>query len=401
MLALLLAFLLRAGFDLACSPPGQPPRQLAFPDEQQYWQIARSLVYGGGFQDEQGNLAARMPGYPLFLAAATQAGGDYALHIARLAQAAVAAAGCAAGVILAVRLAGIAAGFLAGLLLACDPFGIFFSHLLLHETLAGCLLLLLVLASWPLLSPGAGRWHHWALAALCLVGCVYVNPALIGVPIGWGLLLGLGSAGRKRWLGAVALVVIPLLALVPWAVRNRLVLGEWVWLTTRGGISLYDGQGPQATGGSDLAAANALPEIQHLSETQQNRFFVQRSWEQMSADPARVLRLAAHKLARMWSPWLHAEGYRGPALQAISMGWSVPVYLLALLGVWRLRRQGWRLAILVLPVIYLSAVHMVFVGSVRYRVPIMPILDLWAGIGAIELWHWMRWRHSAGGRLAG
>jgi hypothetical protein len=50
--------------------------------------------------------------------------------------------------------------------------------------------------------------------------------------------------------------------------------------------------------------------------------------------------------------------------------------------------------LLLAPAIYLSAVHMVFVGSVRYRVPIMPILDVLAGVGALGVWQLMTSRRS-------
>jgi hypothetical protein len=64
---------------------------------------------------------------------------------------------------------------------------------------------------------------------------------------------------------------------------------------------------------------------------------------------------------------------------------TVPVYLLAIIGVW----SAWRgtpsdrmLVLLVLvPTIYFCGLHLIFVSSVRYRAVIMPLLALVAGLG--------------------
>jgi hypothetical protein len=93
---------------------------------------------------------------------------------------------------------------------------------------------------------------------------------------------------------------------------------------------------------------------------------------------------------------LHAEEFDGWRLQAISVAWTVPIYGLALLGLWRLREQWRRVLLLLTPVIYLSLVYMVFVGSVRYRIPFVPVLDLLAGIGLCGL-VWARRREGADG----
>jgi hypothetical protein len=39
--------------------------------------------------------------------------------------------------------------------------------------------------------------------------------------------------------------------------------------------------------------------------------------------------------------------------------------------------QGWLLV--VLPIVYFTLLHMVFVGSLRYRVPVMPFMMVLAG----------------------
>jgi hypothetical protein len=64
---------------------------------------------------------------------------------------------------------------------------------------------------------------------------------------------------------------------------------------------------------------------------------------------------------------------------------TLPVYLLILLGAWDRRQDRRTLLVLLGPLLYFAALHMVFVSSVRYRIPgMVPALGL-AGIG------WDRW----------
>jgi len=136
-------------------------------------------------------------------------------------------------------------------------------------------------------------------------------------------------------------------------------------------------------------------------------------------DPARILRLAPLKFGRTWSPWLNAADYQVPLVNLALTLWHVPVYVLALLGlVWGWRGAGgqrprelstgaprlsgtpteavetagtrrlWYLAVLA-PIVYFALVHTLFFGSVRYRVPLMPLVYVWAAAGAVPV---LRWR---------
>ena len=47
----------------------------------------------------------------------------------------------------------------------------------------------------------------------------------------------------------------------------------------------------------------------------------------------------------------------------------IPVYCLIIAGVWNRRRDVRALVLLAGPLVYFCAVHLVFVSSIRYRIP--------------------------------
>ena len=107
-----------------------------------------------------------------------------------------------------------------------------------------------------------------------------------------------------------------------------------------------------------------------------------------------MLELAAVKAARFWSPWPNAEGFRSPALAVASALVTLPQFALLALGVWDRRRDRRALVLLAGPLLYVFALHLVFVSSMRYRIPAaVPALGL-AAVGlkrvAVRAGRWIR-----------
>ena len=113
-----------------------------------------------------------------------------------------------------------------------------------------------------------------------------------------------------------------------------------------------------------------------------NRSFRRRALDWARRHPGRVIRLALEKGRRMWSPWPNEASFSRPLL-----GWSmfftyIPAVVFGIIGVARSFGRGWGYALAWLPAVYLTALHMVFVGSIRYREPAMMALAVLAA-GAV------------------
>ncbi len=386
LLAFGLALLVRVGWVLVRYGGEHAPEP--YPDETAYWLSARSLASGRGLRDEFGFRATYMPAYPAFLSLFVPC--ERSALWAGLAQAVLAAAVAPATAFLAWRflawsdgtgvdadagrrqaLAAAAAGAAAAL----DPFLVYFSGLFLTEAVFASVLV----AAWaalvgPATGAGARPVRDGLVAGLLLLACVMLRPSAVFLAAAGAAVLVLRHGPVRGPGGTAVLVAVMAAGLLPWALRNQQVLGQRVWLTTRGGISLYDGFRPGADGSSDLAHTKLMPEAQGLSEPEWDRFFRRRAVEAVKQDPVRSIRLAGVKLLRTWSLRPNVESHRGGTAAVVGAAWTLLVLLSGAVGVVRRRRAVGACLALLSPVVVTTLLHMVFVGSVRYRVPVMPML---------------------------
>jgi hypothetical protein len=188
----------------------------------------------------------------------------------------------------------------------------------------------------------------------------------------------------------VAIVAAALMA--PWWARNAQIYGRFVPTALWMGASLYDGLNPRATGASDMGFLND-PEFWPLDEEAQDALLRDRALAFARTHPARVLELVATKAGRFWSPWPNAEDFRSPVLALASAAFMLPLYALIALGAWDRRRDLRTLTLLSLPLMYTFFLHLIFVSSMRYRVPVaVPATGL-AAIGLERMW--ARWGSDA------
>ena len=132
-----------------------------------------------------------------------------------------------------------------------------------------------------------------------------------------------------------------------------------------------------------------MPELAELDEAAQDRALRRLAVEQMRANPGRVFGLAGRKFLRTWSLTPNVTEYSSGLVAIASAGYTAVVLIFAFVGLWRSWaakpddrkvRSGRRLQLLIwMPIVYFTLVHCVFIGSVRYRVPLMPLLAISAG----------------------
>lgn len=413
VLILLIAFLLRLGAALTWQRAAEAEGRLfRLGDSHSYWTLAEHLGHGRPY--EYGSSEARIfraPLYPLLLAPLTRISNENAaVGWARV-------LGCFLGTVavglvalLALRLGGIHAALATAALAAIYPSAIGMSIIVLSEALFMPLMvgyLLLWQRAWVAVSPK----QFWGMSFLagCLAGAaVLTRPSwLLFLPFvcGLGLVLGPWRTRHARiFLGTLLGLS---LVMAPWWIRNASITGHFVPTTLQVGPSLYDGLHAGATGASDEGMAfmksiiaDQQREDARASEppksTLEYRINARAqgmalAWAQ--AHPGEVLRLSGRKFLRIWSLWPDGGDAGSPAIRwAVTLS-CFAVLLLAIRFNWALRpRFSWIYSFCWLPCIYFTLLHMVFVGSVRYREPGMFVVLALAGCALSQ---WMKRTHAS------
>ena len=381
------------------------------PDQAEYLALGRNLLHGQGLKFFDPRFAEevwafRTPGYPLLVAAC---GGS--VRTVRVAQAFLDTSTVLAIYLLARRWLRSGASLVAAGVVAVNPFLIYFTGLILTETLFTAMLawgmvLLLGRADTETNRSTAVGWGGtflWLTGVLLLVLSILVRQSAIALPLVLVVVAALvnrrqGAPYHRRWplpVGATV-VLLTLLALLPWAWRNYRVLGRWVWTTTNGGITLYDGLNPDATGASDQSFVRSMPQLRAMGEVGRSEYLSDLATQFARQQKRRAVELAGLKAARTWSPVPLSQEYGDWKYRAVGLLYTLPLYLAVLLGLLRGGGSGPALppaakVFLLLPAIYFTAVHMISVGSLRYRVPSEPPMAvIAASVAALPAASWKR-----------
>lgn len=363
-------------------------------DSAGYWHLGERLAAGEAYAIyDPPRYVLRMPGFPAFLAVSMAVSGGSPL-VARLLLAVVGTAACGLVYVLGRSLFDKRVGLVAAGLAAVSPVMIGFSVVILSETLFALTLLASLIAmarvaQTALTREQRGQGLAWAAAAGVLVAAAtYVRPTWIVA----GPLFAVAYAAwarRSRWQVALrggVLVLCQFAALAPWAARNEAVTGHWVWTTLWVGPSLYDGLHPGATGASEMSFFDRENLTAELSEYEVDQHYRARAWKFARENPGRAIELAFIKLWRYWKPWPNAEQFGGFWQQAAVAAFFLPAVILAAIGVWTAQRPIWRWALAAAPLVLFAMVHMVFVGSLRYRLPAEYPLYVLTAVGLLSLW---------------
>jgi 4-amino-4-deoxy-L-arabinose transferase-like glycosyltransferase len=340
----------------------------------------------------------RMPGFPALLAVPRLVWGNdpvTARFPARILLALVGVLACGLTYWLGRELGGEVVGLIAGTYTVFSPTMLIFSVLFLSETAFAAALLGSLIAIAKLvraLATTPGRRHHW-LAFLCgvLIGiATYMRPTWLLVGPGIAVLLVLlgKSSWSSRFCEAALLCLGLALTMLPWTARNAYVTGHWIPTTLWVGPSLYDGLHPGATGDSDMTFFETDKLLESMSEYEMNREYERRAKQYALSHPGRAVWLAFVKQLRYWNPApqsVQVSGLPVTLMKIIAWLAFLPLIIGSLVGAWFSRRDPWLLILTAAPIIYFALLHLLFVGSLRYRLPAEYPLAVLAAIGFVRI----------------
>jgi 4-amino-4-deoxy-L-arabinose transferase-like glycosyltransferase len=417
---LIVALIVRVAWVSSIQPD---PRDGRFDDTVWYYGTAQHLLDGDGYVfpgdsfcqfgddigcDEHPATALWAPGYSVILAGVFALPGDdvaaaRALNVA-------AGLGLVLGVYyLGRRLFDARAGLIAAGIVALFPSLVFFSSLMLTETIFGALAvgLLCLAAAWTLDHNGT-FWRAFGIG-LAAGAVAMVRPEGIVfagiIVVTWIVVY---RSWRTEWPYAAALAAGILVFVIPWTVRNAVQLDAPVLGTTGLGVVLIQGHHPAADAYPEYFIAQELTDRfedvpRPEKEVRINNTGVRESIEYAVKHPGREVELVPQRFAAFYRGdrgaivWNQSED--GSDRRQLSGSWaerwgvvSDAYYYIVLaiavlaLPLWALR-SGAKHLLLWGPLAAYSAMWaFLFVGEPRYHLPVLPFFAIMAAAGLAALW---------------
>jgi 4-amino-4-deoxy-L-arabinose transferase-like glycosyltransferase len=374
----------------------------------EYERIAQSLLAGEGYTYLERGQVRRAFGWPLLSLV------SYALHLVGGAQNFVpyfvfqlilSVAIVWLTYVLARSWLGEATGRLAALLVALEPGLVIYGAYKIHEmTLATFLLM-------------AGVVLFQRLRRRGFLG----DAAALGVIGGLGLLargtvvalfapLAVWAVGsvrvNRRALGLAGLAVgVALLTVAPWTVRNYLVLGQFVFISTGGSKTFWQGNSPASIGTNwtlegERVLAFLPPELQErlarADELERQRLYREAAIDQVRREPGRFLRRTAEKFGYFF--WFAPTyGRRYGLATSVALGhktyqaFALSAAVLGVAAAVRAPGEARRTALLLLLLVAVVAgLHALVYVEGRHRILVMPIIlsfaahGIWSAVGRLR-----------------
>lgn len=290
----------------------------------------------------------------------------------------------------------------AALLYAVYPAHIAYTGAPLSETTS----IALAMAAFALLIARRRDWRWLALAGILFGLETLMRAQMMLFPIGAIIALAIvyRDFGWRDALRAAIVVHVAMAAVVlPWSLRNQQVLGEFVAVSTNGGISLYYGANDEATGDWypwDHAAMWTRIDIP-FEQRVERQVEADRRWRSLGEawigqNPGRWTALGSIKMALLWRKdsdgfWTLSSTYPSQVAaitlaQAANQLFYMAVLALAAVCLWAAlkalakRDETHRpLALLFCMAAFATLTAFVFTGQIRYHYPAMPFLLVAAG----------------------
>ncbi|BFU46324.1 ArnT family glycosyltransferase [Krasilnikovia sp. MM14-A1004] len=351
-----------------------------------YFESARTLAEGGGYQMHGHPTAYWPPGWPLVLSVLFRTFGPQ-LWVGLAAQVLLTTGVAVLVFSLTKRITGsVRVGFVAALAWSLLPESWAWTAVLGTEPLFTLLVMAMLCAAVRL----PGWWRVCVVGALLGTACL-VRPTVLLFPV---VLCMIGIAYRRRLVLPVVrtavMAVVMLAVIAPWTVRNFVMLGSPTLVSNNGGINLW--QGVHTDNGywwSRDPVANPIASVK--DEVERNDAAKRAFVGYLQDHPMSVVEHAPKKIlglyAKSENAWIYvARGtdWSQSDLRRL-MRVSTLVYwgfmFLALTGFMKAwRRWRWPTVLLGGFLVYYTGVFAFFPAWDRFRYPMMPIFAVAVGV---------------------
>ncbi len=361
------------------------------------WVIAHNLVTGNGYLlSGRYPTAHKPPVYPFFLALMIRLFGDQPFLAIRIVQSFIVAVAAAVAYALFLHLVSGRVALVATALVILSPF-LRKVHLWIDSvsmSLAGILIVLLLAIRAQQNPAKTGRFVLLGIATGLLALTLPATLGFAAVIAVW-LFFQLPRSARIWKCGIYVAAVI--LCLIPWTVRNAIVFGRLIPISSNLKLEFWIGNNPDATGGMQNERRDSLTEpsgalakrLEGLGDLDRNDALGREAWKFIRENPGRFLVLRLKALFYFFctqSYWLENDHSLNRMLAKTLI---VAQAVLAAAGcALALRRRLPYSALLVGCVAAFTSVYVVTHADIgdRYRLPIDPLLIFFAVYAISAFW---------------
>lgn len=379
-------------------------------DERDYVELATSLVEGRGFAFKNGPTSLRPPLYPAFIAGLWLASGTQSLQLVRAAQAVLALVTAWLVYKIGCDLYDARTALVAAAVTAFYPALMFDNMMALSESVftilvVAALFVLVRLVRAPNLARSAGAGILIGLAALTR-SVLWPFPLVVATLVAWWT----PGPVRYRLLIATTLLGGALLIIGPWAIRNSRLQGVPVIVDTMGGLNLmmgnyeytphdriWDAISMEGEKSWIIGIPPAPPDGGPWTEGKKERWARGEAVRFMLANPGLTLWRSCIKFADFWGldrdfiAGVQRGMFHPPAWFTVVAGLAMllaypAVLAYAVAGIWLAPPANRRAhVLLLLAVAFVCALHTIVFAHPRYRLPLMPLLAIYAGAASVRL----------------
>lgn len=363
------------------------PGRHTYGDEPMYMRVAQRICDDLAYPERR---PGRPPGYATFIAAVWQLGPNTYTFL-RLVQAGVGAATVILVFLVADQVFSETIAATAAVLMSLYPLWIYTGSLAFPQTIVCALLYLVCLTM--LYGQEELNLRYGALVGiltgvtvLCAPTYVVLLPALLI----WLIFIRRPRAtGKSLRFWAVCLIGFAFV-IGPWSVRNWIVSGEMIVISTNGPVNFWLGNNPSATLNTkshlyEKYYAEHRDKLSRLSGPAKDRFFLEKAKQHISAHPLQTAVFTSAKFLAFFRPWPGDITSSRMSLEifllwAQGIVWTI-MLVSGIVGFVLMRRDHPRIWLLMLVVISLACVHSLFFPAIRFRMPVDGIFGILAIAG--------------------
>lgn len=365
-------------------------------DEKDYVTLAMNLLwhstYSLSVEPPYEPSSFRVPGYPMFLAAAFLIFGVH-LNVVLVASLVLLVIIAVLAFLIGRDLYGERVGVVAAFLCAINP-GLYYFALGGNSEPLFCTLLLLSIYSSNRADDSTEALNRWSiLSGLALALTFLTRPTVLMLPLVFAVWLGRHAKTRgARTLCKGGLLLLAFsTGILPWAIRNQISIGHFHVLPTQGGGVFLRGALAAREGfGSYVSRERVGPEDRAIMVLKDERLQDRESWYKgvtviREISHAKLFKVVLKRIGRFWAP-LNRIVYDEFSVRANVLANLIytPLFVLFLVGsvVEGLRQK--KSYLLFLTMAYCTIPAMLFHGGTRHRMPIEPLMAIFSALAVVR-----------------